>query len=225
MMIITGASRGIGSFIFEYFRNEEVVGTYHLTKPPSENIDNYTRVNINSLNDINSWISEIKNRLSNITLINCAGINYNSMAHNADPEKWKEVIDINLVGTFNVIYAFLPFMRKQNFGRIINFSSIVANYGVPGTSAYAASKSGLIGLAKSIATENAKKNITINNLNLGYFNIGMISEVPEDHRNSLMNKIPSGKLGDPINIINAIEFIRNSDYINGSSIDINSGLY
>jgi NAD(P)-dependent dehydrogenase (short-subunit alcohol dehydrogenase family) len=97
---------------------------------------------------------------------------------------------------------------------------------VPGTSAYAASKSALWGMTKAIAVENASKGITINNLNLGYFNIGMIEQVSQDVQDSIKKQIPvNNEFGNSMNIYNAINFLFNSPYITGTSIDINGGLY
>jgi len=227
MVIITGASRGIGKYLFEKFSEKgvEVFGTFNNTKPDSKYADEYFQVDISDSVQVKKWIDSISNRLTNVTLLNCAGNNYNSFAHKADSVQWKRVINVNLIGTFNVIQAMLPIMRKQLYGRIINFSSIVAQMGIPGTSAYAASKAGLWGMTKSIAVENARKGITINNLNLGYFDIGMITEVPEEYQNIIKQKIPTGNFGDPINIFNAVEFLIKTDYINGTSIDINAGLF
>ena len=227
MIIITGASRGIGKFLFEkYYKNgENIIGTYHSTPPDEQFIDQYYKVDISDINEVTAWIEIIKTEISQLTLVNCAGNNYNSFAHKADLKKWSNVINVNLVGSFNVIYSLLPYMRNDDFGRIINFSSIVAQVGIPGTSAYAASKSGLWGLARSIAIENATKGITINKLNLGYFDIGMITEVPDKYQEVNKKKIPTGEFGDPENIFNAVEFIRKADYMNGTSIDINAGLY
>ena len=115
-------------------------------------------------------------------------------------------------------------MREQGYGRIINFSSIVAQKGIPGTSAYAASKAGLWGMTRSMAAENAGKGITINSLNLGYFEIGMITEVSDEYQEVVKKKIPTGKFGDPKNILNALNFLIESDYINGSSLDINGAI-
>ncbi len=226
MIIITGASKGIGKYLFEKYlkNNENVIGTFNSSKP-EDHLENYFKVNISDKDQVNNWLELKKDSLDEITLLNCAGNNYNAFAHKADMNNWKNVIDVNLTGTFNMINAVLPFMRSQGFGRIVNFSSIVAQMGIHGTSAYAASKSGLWGMAKSIAIENAKKGITVNNLNLGYFDIGMISDVPKDYQEIIKQKIPTGNFGDPINIFNAVEFIRKSDYINGTSIDINGGLF
>ena len=225
MIIITGASRGIGKFLLKKFVSEgkTVVGTYLSTKPDKELKQFYYKVNISNTTSVKKFIEKIKSDLQNIILINCAGINYNSFAHKSKIDLWKNVIDVNLNGTFNVISEILPFMRENNYGRIINFSSIVAQTGIPGTSAYAASKAGLWGLSKSIATENASKGITINNLNLGYFDIGMITEVPEEFQEKIKQKIPSKQFGNPENIFKSVKFIIDNDYLNGASIDINGG--
>jgi acetoacetyl-CoA reductase/3-oxoacyl-[acyl-carrier protein] reductase len=90
---------------------------------------------------------------------------------------------------------------------------------------YAASKAGLWGMTRSIAVENASKGITINNLNLGYFDIGMISEVSKEYQEIVKQKIPTKKFGDPQNILNAVRFIIDSDYLNGTSLDVNGGLF
>ena len=183
-----------------------------------------TKVDISNHSDVRNWIDTIKNKMKEVILINCAGINYNSFAHKADINQWGNVINTNLIGTFNVIREVLPIMRESSYGRIINLSSIVAQTFVPGSSAYAASKAGLWGLVRSIAIENSRKGITINNLNLGYYNLGMISEVPKEYQDILKKKIPSGNFGEPKNILNAIKFLIENDYINGTSVDINGGL-
>ena len=227
MIIITGASRGIGKYLFEKFceAGENVLGTYNSTNPDADKRKFFYQVDISDNSSIIEWIERIKDTISELTLINSAGINYTAFAHKANIYEWQHVIDVNLVGTFNVIRAILPIMREEGYGRIINFSSVVAQTLVPGTSAYAASKAGLWGLAKSIAAENARKGITINNLNLGYYDAGMINEVPKEFQDVLKKKIPGGNFGDPKVIFEAINFLRKVDYINGASIDMNGGLF
>lgn len=227
MIIITGASKGIGKYLFEKFvkSGETVFGTYNLTYPEADKMKFYTKVDVSNYSDVSGWIEKNRSKISKLTLINCAGNNYNSFAHKAELGNWSQVINVNLIGTFNVIRAVLPIMREEGYGRIINFASIVAQMGIPGTSAYAASKSGLWGLTKSIAVENAKKGITINNLNLGYFDIGMIKEVPEKFQEIIKEKIPTGNFGNPENIYKAVKFLMETEYINGTSIDINGAIY
>ncbi|MGA2262687.1 MAG: SDR family NAD(P)-dependent oxidoreductase [Acidobacteriota bacterium] len=226
MYLITGASRGIGKYLFEKFsgEGETVFGTYNHTRPQNLESGKLFKVDISDCKQISDWISRIKAELNEVVLINCAGTNYNAIGHKSDMGKWAEVINVNLVGTFHVIGALLPIMRDQNWGRIINLSSVVAQLGIPGTSAYSASKSGLWGLARALAAENAKKGITINNLNLGYFDIGMITEVPPEFQQVLKAKIPTGQFGNPENIYRAVKFIVSNDYLNGTSIDISAGL-
>jgi NAD(P)-dependent dehydrogenase (short-subunit alcohol dehydrogenase family) len=228
MIIITGASRGVGKYLFDRFimEGQEVYGTYNNT-PIQSNTDKgtYYQVNIVDALSVERWIQLIHHNLNNIVLINCAGISYNSFAHKADLEKWSEVLNVNVVGTFNVIRHLLPIMREQNFGRIINFSSVVASFPTPGVSAYAASKSALIGLSKSLAVENASKGITVNNINLGYADIGMgVEQVPVSYQKSMKERIPSGVFCPPEDIFETVKYLIKTDYINGSSINLNGGL-
>lgn len=225
MIIITGASRGIGKFLFDHFLSidEAVIGLYNNSKP-NEKIENYFQLNVTNFEDVKNFIDSNMDKMNNITLINCAGITYNSFTHKSEPDKWKEVIDINLVGTFNVIRAVLPLMRGQKFGRIINFSSVVAIKPTPGISAYSASKSALWGMSKTIAIENAALNVTINNVNLGYSELGMIEKVPEKYIETIIAQIPAGILCEPKDILSTINYLRLTRYITGSSIDLSGGL-
>lgn len=228
MIIITGASRGIGKFLLSKFINKpfdnKLIGLYNKTEPDSYQ-EYMQQVDITKLDEINAFVTKNTNELNNLILINCAGSNYNAFGHKADPKKWAELINVNLIGTFNMINAILPVMRNQNYGRIINISSVVAQKGVPGTSAYAASKSGLWGMSKSLAVENASKGITINNLNLGYFQIGMIDKVPGEMQEKIKSNIPVNDFGNPIEIYKSVKYLIDNEYITGSSIDVNGGLY
>ena len=226
MIIITGSSKGIGRYLAEKFMSDRIIvyGTY-LNNSPIEKSKYFSKVNISDFNEIVEWFYKIKPELKSVVLLNCAAINYNCYAHKSDLNKWHEVIHVNLLGTFNMIRAILPHMREQSYGRIINFSSVLAQRGVAGTSAYAASKAALWGMSKSIAAENAGKNITINCLNLGYFSLGMIEQIPKELQDEIKKSIPTGDFGDPENIYRAVRFLIESSYVNGSSIDINGGLF
>jgi NAD(P)-dependent dehydrogenase (short-subunit alcohol dehydrogenase family) len=225
MIIITGASRGIGKYLLESYlqhSNEIVLGTYLNTI--KNNSNNYVQLDVTNYNDVNNFVEKNKSILNNITLINCAGINYNAFTHKSDMEQWKKVIDTNLYGTFNMIRNLLPLMRNEKFGRIINFSSVVAIKPTPGVSSYATSKSALWGLSKSVAVENAGLNITINNINLGYSKFGMIDDVPSDYLKTIISQIPVGRLCEGQEIIDTVNYLRSNSYITGSSIDLTGGL-
>lgn len=227
-ILITGASRGIGLYLLKQFKAEglTVSGTYSGTLPEEDVKNCFSKVDIANTEDVQSWINSVVDVDDEIVLINCAGMNYNSTARRADVDDWMKVIDVNLGGTFRAINAVLPLMFKKGFGRIINFSSIVAQRGIPGTSAYAASKSALWGMSKAIAVENAKKNITINNINLGYVNAGMtLNDVSDKLREEIIQQIPSGKLGELEDIYKTVKYLIETEYITGTTIDLNGGLY
>lgn len=226
MLIITGASRGIGKFLLDSYiaeGNEVVLGTY-LNSIPKEHSENYLQVDVTDYKQVENLVASKKDELSHLTLINCAGVTYNSFAHKGDPEKWKKVIETNLFGSYNFIRLLLPIMREQKFGRIINFSSVVAVKPTPGVSPYATSKSALWGLSRSVAVENAALNVTINNINLGYSELGMIADVPDEYLKSIIAQIPAGKLCAPQDILNTVNFLRNTCYITGTSIELSGGL-
>jgi NAD(P)-dependent dehydrogenase (short-subunit alcohol dehydrogenase family) len=225
MVIITGITGGIGNFLFHQFSatGEQVAGTYHLSKPEGKLFEHTHALDITDFSQTEQFIQSLKGA-QQITLVNCAGVSANAFAHKSDPGEWAQVVNVNLTGTYNMIRAALPVMREQNFGRIINLSSIVAQTGVMGTSAYAASKAGLNGMIKSIALENAQKGITINNINLGYFSVGMINTVPKEVQDKIKEKIAVKEFGDPQNIFSTIQYIRNTPYLNGSCLDLNGGL-
>ena len=224
MIIITGASKGIGKYLFdkmsEYF---DVVGTYNSTE--CKKASNMHKVNVSDYNSVQLFYQTIEKDVNNVVLINCAGVSYTTYAHKSAPKLWKNVIDVNLVGTYNMIRAFLPIMREQNYGRIINFSSVVAVLPTPGVSAYAASKSALIGLTKTLAVENGSKGISVNAINLGYVNIGMgENDVPKEYKDKLLKQIPMGRFCYPEEVYSTVEYLISTEYVNGSIIDINGGI-
>jgi NAD(P)-dependent dehydrogenase (short-subunit alcohol dehydrogenase family) len=226
MIIITGASRGVGNFLLNSFselKQEPVIGVYFNSKPQF-NEDLFTKIDVRDFDEINNFVQNNHKELKNITLINCAGISYNAFTHKSDPEKWRSVVETNLFGSYNFIRALLPIMREQKFGRVINFSSVVAIKPTPGVSSYAASKSALWGLSKSVAIENASHNITINSINLGYSELGMIETVPEEFRRQVVSQIPAGMLCEPKDILNTVNYLMTTRYITGSSIDLTGGL-
>lgn len=228
MILITGASKGIGRYLFTRFKQEglKVLGTYNTSAEClKEDRNAYYKVDISDYKAVEELIDKIKDSLSQLILLNCAGISYNSFAHKADKELWSHVIDVNLKGSFNVIREVLPLMREQGYGRIINFSSVVTSMPTPGVSAYAASKAGLLGLTKSLAAENASKGITVNAINLGYVNMGMgVNDVPLAYQEKMKTQIPSGRFCEPEEIYNTVKYLIQTEYVNGAAIDINGGI-
>lgn len=228
MILITGASKGIGRYLFTRFKQDglQVLGTYNTTTIGlEEDSKAYYKADVSDYKAVGEMIASIKDSLRQIVLLNCAGITYNSFAHKADIDLWNRVIDVNLNGSFNMIHEVLPLMRSQGYGRIINFSSVITSLPTPGISAYAASKAGLLGLTKSLAAENASKGITINAINLGYVNMGMgVNDVPLVYQEKMKSQIPAGRFCEPEEVYNTVKYLIQTEYVNGTSIDINGGL-
>ncbi len=226
--IITGASRGIGKYLAEYYSNrgKDVYGTFFRTtsKLPA----NYKLHKVNLINEleIQQWINEISIKASDkVVLMHCAGINYNSLLHKSSTDKWMNTLTTNIKSSYLIMKHLVPFMRDAGYGRIVLVSSVVPQLGVPGTTSYSASKSALWGLAKSAATENVKHGITVNVINLGYFDIGMIDQVPPVMLSKIKETIPVGKLGHPEDIANSVEYIVKTSYLTGTQINLNGGLF
>jgi 3-oxoacyl-[acyl-carrier protein] reductase len=160
-------------------------------------------------------------------LINNAGIFKDAITWKMEKSAWDEVISTNLTGAFLCAKHVLPIMRARGWGRIVNISSIVGQVGVPGTCNYAAAKSGLFGLTKTIARECANKNITVNCVALGYFESGMNLRLPEEIRNNILNQIPMKRFGKPEEAASLVLFLctEEAGYITGQIIHVNGGLY
>jgi NAD(P)-dependent dehydrogenase (short-subunit alcohol dehydrogenase family) len=226
MIIITGASGGLGSYLVEKLNKDyDIIGTYNTHQPSMsyQRVDFY-KVNVCDNESIESFVLSISDRLNKIILINLAGISIDGMGHKMAEETWDQVLDTNLKGTFLMARALLPHMRSQEWGRIINVSSIVGQVGIPGTVAYSASKGGIFSLTRTLAAETAMKNVTVNALALGYFAIGMISVIKPEIQEQIRQSIPMKRFGDPRNVELAIRFLIESDYITGSILNINGGL-
>lgn len=225
-ILIAGASGGIGGFLAQKLSSEhKVCGSYHNRTPATDIKHRMSQVNVTNEQEVAGWISEVCSEEEKLALIYCVGVNYNCMMHKTEADVWNEVIRSNLLGVQHVLRHLLPLMRQKGFGRIVLLSSVVPQIGISGTSAYAASKSALWGLSKAVAKENAAHGITINTINLGYFDIGMIKDVPADLLDQIVHSIPMARLGDPSNIYKAVTFLLEAGYITGSQIDLNGGLY
>jgi NAD(P)-dependent dehydrogenase (short-subunit alcohol dehydrogenase family) len=223
MIILTGASGGIGKqLIGELKKIDEVIGTYFKNKP---DVGEYYQLDVTNEESISNFVKAISSRLSKITLINLAGISIDKLTHNLLLVDWNKVLSVNLTGPFLMSRHLLPYMIKEKWGRIINVSSVVSQIGVPGTAAYAASKSGLIGLTKTLAKEYAPYGITVNCLCFGYFSLGLISTIPTNKVELLKEQIPLKKLGETKDISVAIEFLIKCDYITGTTINLNGGMF
>lgn len=232
VILITGASGGMGGVLSKYFSEQGCKLALHYNQRPvklkeSDSVAHF-KADLTIELEIKMLIEKVMERFGRIdVLINNAGISESNMSWKASAEEWNRTLAVNLTAPFLMCKYSLPFMREQRFGRIVNISSVVAQTGFVGTSAYAASKAGLIGLTKTIAKETVSSGITVNAIALGYFDVGMISDVPDDLRNQVVESIPAKKLGDPLTVCKTIDWLLNpsSDYVTGQTINLNGGMY
>ena len=233
VILITGASGGLGADISSYlYENTDLKLALHCYKNKISIAENERVLHVNADLSDNKQIESMVNKVLTVfgtidVLINNAGVSKSNMSWKTQLRDWNETLAINLTAPFLMMKAVIPTMKNNNWGRIISITSVVAQTGVIGTAAYAASKAGLIGLTKSVSKEVAQSGITVNALALGYFNRGMINDVPEDLKDEIVNAIPVKKLGDANLICKQLLFLIDDDaaYITGQTININGGLF
>ena len=227
MIILTGASGGIGQAILpELVKLDNVIAIYNNKLPDISELDGVTahKVDLTSEREVTMFAEIIKGKISRVTLIHAAALSRDCIAARFSAEDWDQVLNVNLRGNFLLTRAMLIPMIEEKWGRIIHISSVSAMRGVQGTFAYSTAKTGLLGMSRVLANEYARFGITSNVLAPGYFNAGLIDTLTEKARKKIMEAIPSGQLGDPANIANAVEFILKSEYVNGSVINIDGGI-
>ena len=230
-VFISGASRGIGSSIANYFakNNYMVIGTSRTNfkfKNKSKNLLPI-KLDITSREDIKDCFESLKkdNLLPDI-LINNAGITADQILLKMKDDDWDNVIATNLTGTFNLTKVFLKNMIKNKDGRIINISSISGLMGNPGQVNYASSKSALSGFTKSLAKEVGSRNITVNCIAPGYINTDMTSYLDAKTKNEIIKNITLQRFGDTADVAKLAMFLASneSSYITGQIITIDGGL-
>jgi len=160
-------------------------------------------------------------------LVNNAGITKDGLAMRMKQPDWDVVIATNLTGPFIAIQHVLPSMMRERWGRIINISSLVGEMGNAGQANYAASKSGLIGLTKSIAQEMGSRNITVNSVAPGYVETDMTHGLSDELKEKMLANIPLKRLGRPDDVAAAVRFLASEEagYITGHVLSVNGGLY
>ena len=226
MIVLTGASGAIGSEIIGHLAKVDVVlGIYHSTPPRTDTNDRvrYVRVDLEDPRAITSFVKTERAALKKVTLVHAAVSKVDMLVAHVDLDAWDQMMRINLRANVLMDQALLPCMMRQRWGRIIHFSSLGGTQGRPGTIAYSTCKAGLIGISNVLAQEYARFHITSNIIVLGYFESRLFRALQQREQQRLLASIPSKTLGDVSNIANAISFLMQSDYVNGSTIHVDGG--
>lgn len=229
--VVTGGAQGIGRCICETFAREgaQVVAVDMSDLAYTcENVEGY-KLNVTKRADIEQFVADVVKKYGHIdVLVNNAGITRDALINKMTEEMWDLVIDVNLKGVFNLTQAIAPVMLEQKKGSIVNIASVVGEYGNIGQSNYAATKAGVIGLAKTWAKEFSRKGeaIRVNSVAPGYVNTEMMKTVPDKVLDPIRAKTMLGRLGEPQEIANAVLFLASdeSSFVTGHNLSVNGGL-
>ncbi len=184
-------------------------------------------VNVSSLCSVRQAVQEVIDKFKRVDiLVNNAGITKDALILRMKEEDWDKVIQVNLKGAFNCLKVVLKFMSKQKYGRIVNVSSVIGLRGNVGQANYAASKAGLIALAKSAAKEFAGRGITVNAIAPGFIQTSMTQGLLNTRKDYLINQIPMGRVGKPEEVAGLVSYLVSDDaaYITGETIRIDGGM-
>ena len=236
--IITGGAAGIGKATAELFAKEgakvviwdlnEELGNEVVKELEAQGGEAiFAKVNTTDYKEIEAAAKTVFDKYGSIDiLINNAGITRDSSLKNMGPEAWQQVIDVNLTGVFYCTKIVSEYMLKKEYGRIVNASSVVALYGNFGQTNYVATKSGLIGMTKTLGRELGRKGITVNAIAPGFIATEMVAQMPEHILDGMKAKVPSGRLGKPEEIASAYLFLSSDEaaYINGTVLSVDGGM-
>jgi acetoacetyl-CoA reductase len=233
--LVTGGTRGIGAAVAKslFLKGYKVIVTYLQNDEQARLFEKKTGIqtlkwDASSLETCNHHIEKIEKELGPIDiLINNAGVTQDVMFHKMKEHDWSHVIGTNLTSCYTMSRAVIDNMRKRNFGRIVNISSINGQTGQFGQTNYSAAKAGMLGFTKALALENAGKGITVNAIAPGYIATDMVSKVKPDVLDQIISKIPVGRLGLPEDIARAVCFLVDDEasFITGSTLTVNGGQY
>jgi acetoacetyl-CoA reductase len=238
--LVTGGTGGIGTYICRELADKgyQVIAGYYSNGSKEKAVDwqkeqakdGYDMAiafaDIRDYESCETCISGIEKEMGSIdVLVNNAGITRDTTFRKMSPLQWHDVIEANLSSMFNVTRLVINGMLEQNFGRIINISSVNGQKGQFGQANYSAAKAGIHGFTKALAQEVARKGVTVNTISPGYIATSMIMDVPEDVRDEILKGIPVGRFGTPEDIARVVSFLAadESGFITGSNIAANGG--
>ena len=237
--VVTGGTRGIGAAISAHLARHgaKVAAVYNHNTQAADSFAKMAsdegmavslhQANVGNPNDCRRVIDEIMNHYKQIDyLVNNAGIVRDRTAIKLSMLDWEQVIRTNLSGPFFMSQAVLPHFLDRGFGRIVNISSFVGQTGRFGQANYSAAKAGLFGLTKTLALETAAKGITVNCILPGAIKTEMLSKIPEDILQTVIDSIPMHALGTPDDVAEAVRYLVSDEahYLTGALVPVAGGL-
>ena len=237
--LITGATRGIGKEIALTLAEAgyNIALNYRKENEELEKLKNEIKEkgvecltvcgDVSNFEEVEKFVKEIIEKFGKIdVLVNNAGITKDMLLMRMKKEDFESVIDVNLVGTFNVTKNVISYMMKARTGRIVNISSVVGISGNAGQTNYSASKAGIIGFTKSLAKEVASRNINVNAVAPGFIETSMTEVLKEEIKEEIAKTIPLKRMGKAKDVANLVKFLvsEDSSYITGQVINVDGGM-
>jgi NAD(P)-dependent dehydrogenase (short-subunit alcohol dehydrogenase family) len=226
-VLVTGGNRGIGLAIAQAFaaQGDDVAVTYRGKPPPEELFG--VRCDVTDNEQVDAAFKEVEEKQGPVqVLVANAGITDDTLLMRMSEEQFTSVLDANLTGAFRVAKRATRAMLKARWGRMIFISSVVAMAGGPGQVNYAASKAGLIGVARSITRELGGRNITANVITPGFIATDMTNAVSEERKQQVLASIPATRYGTTAEVAAAVTFLASdaAAYINGAVLPVDGGI-
>ncbi|GAB3466070.1 SDR family oxidoreductase [Kineococcus endophyticus] len=224
-VLVTGGNRGIGLSVARAFAaaGDRVAVTYRSGEPPAGFFG--VRADVTDPASLDAAFAAVEAEQGAVeVLVANAGTNRDQLLMRMSDEEFDTVLDANLAGAWRVARRAVRGMVRAKRGRIIFMSSVVGMYGSPGQTNYAASKSGMVGLARSIARELGSRGITANVIAPGFIDTDMTRELPEATQAQYKGQIPAGRFGDAADVAQAALFLADAGYVNGAVLPVDGGL-
>jgi len=237
--IISGASRGIGRAIAVELAGEGANISFNFLKSSNEaeSLEKEIsalgvkakafQLDIKDYNAVKAWADKTIELFGGIDIVvNNAGVIKDRALALMDPAEWREVINTNLDGTFNLARACIVAFIKQKNGVIVNIASVSGIVGMPRQTNYSASKAGIIGFTKALAREVAAYNIRVNAVAPGFIETGMLENLKEEYKSRIIKHTPLARMGKPEEVAKAVKFLVSDDakYVTGQTIVIDGGM-
>ncbi|MBX6425320.1 MAG: 3-oxoacyl-[acyl-carrier-protein] reductase [Variibacter sp.] len=233
--LVTGASGGIGSAIARALHRQGAVVTLSGTR--REALDalaaslgercHVVPCNLADKDEVETLVPRAEEAMGQLDiLVANAGVTRDNLFVQLRDEDWEQVLAVNLTATFKLARAAVRGMMRRRFGRVIAITSVVGVTGNPGQGNYAAAKAGLIGMMKSIAQEYARRGITANSVAPGFIATPMTDKLNEKQRESILARVPAGRLGSPEDVASAVVYLASDEaaYVTGQTLHVNGGM-
>lgn len=224
-VLVTGGNRGIGLAIARAFteQGDKVAVTHRGSGAPEGLLG--VQCDVTDAESVDAAFTEVEQQQGQVeVLIANAGITDDTLLMRLGEEQFTGVLDTNLAGSYRVAKRATRGMLRAKYGRMVFLSSVVALSGSPGQVNYAASKAGMVGIARSITRELGSRNITANVLAPGFINTEMIEDVTEARHAEILSSVPAGRLGEVEEIADAAVFLAGASYVNGAVLPVDGGL-